>query len=77
MSKKTRRRLDAELKAEVARGALRNEATAPSGRRGTNPTRIRFLPWKNKLADGAAGVFVGGMGKEAACREAGFADIDA
>jgi len=77
MSKKTRRRLDAQLKAKVALEALRNEATiaelavrllrvssvAGSGRR---RRRLRYWPrWRRR----AAGFrwLPGGMGSRRAC----------
>src|SRR6516225_10211787 len=64
MSKKTRRRLDAELKAKVALEALRNEATIAelAVKYQLHPHQI--YAWKKQLLDGAAAVFSGGTGKE-------------
>ena len=64
MSKKTRRRLDAGLKAKVALEALRNEATiaALAAKYQLHPNQI--YAWKKQLIDGAAGVFADGVGKE-------------
>ena len=64
MSKKTRRRLDAELKAKVALEALRNEATIAelAVKYQLHPNQIDA--WKKPLLDGAAAVFSGGTGKE-------------
>jgi transposase len=65
MSKKTRRRLDAGLKAKVALEALRNEATVAelAAKYQLHPNQI--YAWKKQLQDGAAAVFAGGAGKEA------------
>jgi transposase len=65
MSKKTRRRLDAALKAKVALKALRNEATvaALAAKYQLHPNRI--YAWKKQLLDGAAAVFAGATGREA------------
>ena len=64
MSKKTRRRFDAELKAKVALEALRNEATIAelAVKYQLHPNQI--YAWKKPLLDGAAAVFSGGTGKE-------------
>ena len=64
MSKKTRRRLDAGLKAKVALEALRNEATIAelAAKHQLHPNQI--YAWKKQLVDGAAGVFANGAGKE-------------
>jgi transposase len=69
MSKTTRRRLDAALKAKVALEALRNEATVAdlAAKYQLHPNQI--YAWKKQLLDGAAAVFSGGSGKEAS-REA-------
>ena len=64
MSKKTRRRLDAGLKAKVALEALRNEATIAelAAKYQLQPNQI--YAWKKQLIDGAAGVFADGVGKK-------------
>lgn len=65
MSKKTRRRLDAQLKAKVALEALRNEATIAdlAAKYQLHPNQI--YAWKKQLLDGAAVVFSSGAGKAA------------
>jgi transposase len=65
MSTKTRRRLDAALKAKIALEALRNEATVAdlAAKYQLHPNQI--YAWKKQLLDGAAAVFSGGSGKEA------------
>lgn len=64
MTRKSRRRLDAGLKAKVALGALRNEATIAelAAKYQLHPNQI--YAWKKQLVDGAAGVFANGAGKE-------------
>jgi transposase len=62
MSKKTRRRLDAALKAKVALVALRNEATELAAKYQLHPNQI--YAWKKQLLDSAAMVFSSGTGKE-------------
>ena len=65
MSKKTRRRLDAGLKAKVALEALRNQAKVAelAVKYQLHPNQI--YAWKKQLLDGAAAVFSGGTGREA------------
>ena len=74
MSKKTRRRLDAQLKAKVALEALGNEATIAelAAKYQLHPNKI--YAWKKQLLDGAAAVFAGGGGKEAS-REAEVTEL--
>jgi transposase len=74
MSKTTRRRLGAALKAKVALEALRNEATIAdlAAKYQLHPNQI--YAWKKQLLDGAAAVFSGGSGKEAS-REAEVTEL--
>jgi len=74
MSKKTRRRFDAQLKAKVALEAVRDEATIAelAAKYQLHPNQI--YAWKKQLVDGAAAVFVGGSGKEAS-REAAVTEL--
>ena len=64
MSKKTRRRLDAGLKAKVALEALRNEATIAELAAKYQLQPNQSYTWKKQLIDGAAGVFADGVGKK-------------
>jgi transposase len=74
MSKTTKRRLDAALKAKVALEALRNEARIAdlAAKYQLHPNQI--YAWKKQLLDGAAAVFSGGSGKEAS-REAEVTEL--
>lgn len=64
MSKKSRRRLEAALKARVALEALRNEATIAelAAKYQLHPNQI--YAWKKQLVAGAAAVFGNGTGEE-------------
>ena len=74
MSKKSRRRLEAGLKAKVALEALCNEATIAvlAAKYQLHPNQI--YAWKKQLIDGAAAVFANGAGKEAS-REAEVSEL--
>jgi transposase len=65
MSRKTRRRLDAQLKAKVALEALRKKATVAelAAKYQLHPNQIDA--WKKRLLGGAAAVFSGGTRQEA------------
>ena len=64
MSKKTRRRLDAELKAKVALEALRNEATIAELAVKYQLHQTRSTPGRNSYSTVRLQFFSGGMGKE-------------
>ena len=74
MSKKTRRRFDAQLKAKVGLEAVRDEATIAelAAKYQLHPNQI--YAWKKQLLDGAAAVFSSGAGKEAS-RETEVAEL--
>ena len=65
MSKKTRRRLDARLKAKVALEALGNEATIAELAAKYQLHRNQIYAWRKQMLGGAAAVFAGGTGMEA------------
>jgi transposase len=64
VSKKTRRRLDAGLKAKVALEALRSEAPVAelAAKYQLHPNQI--YAWKKQLLEGATAVFGGGASKD-------------
>ena len=73
MTKKTRRRIDAGLKAKIALEALREQATVTdlAQRYEVHPNQI--YAWKKQLLDGAVSVFEGGGAAE---DTAGAAQVD-
>lgn len=69
MTKKTRRKIDARLKAKIALEVLRDEATVTdlAQRHSVHPTQI--YAWKRQLREQAARAFENGEGAGSADQE--------
>ena len=65
MTKRTRRKIDAALKAKIALEALREQATVPTWRSATRSTRTRFTPGRSSFWSRRRGLSTPGVGSDA------------